>query len=112
MSIESVTNQDYIDIINTLRAHLAKGTQPSAQEVRMAIAVAKNGADRAGDSETEVAALRATWDTQIAILQAGGAGDISAEVDTADAAIEADLAAVEAVATSGAAYWVNPGADQ
>lgn len=39
--------------------------------------------------------LRTVWDTQIAILQAKGTSDASAEIDTADTAIEAVVAAVE-----------------
>lgn len=96
MSVASVVNADYSTVIETLRNHLDRGTQPSNGELLLALAVIKDASNRFIARDADTAALRVEWDTQIAILQAGGAGDISAAVDTADTEIEALVVAMEA----------------
>jgi hypothetical protein len=79
MSIGTVVDADYASVINTMRSHLANGTQPSANEMRLAIEVVKKA----------VAGL-STMSTQFAILNAfTGASDIAvvvAAIATAEAA--------------------------
>lgn len=93
----AVTNADYSTVIEAMRSALAKGTKPSEADIKLTISVVKAAADRLAAAKTE-------YDSQIATLQAGGAGDISAEVDAAQTALDAPI-------TTAPTYVTNTVAD-
>lgn len=111
MSIASPSDADYSTVIETLRGHIGKGTQPSAYEMRLALAVLKDAISRM-DVNTENAAIDAantalattgpavatTVDTQFAILQAfdglSTLQDVLDAIDAAETAIDADVVAM------------------
>jgi hypothetical protein len=111
----TISDSDYSSVIETIRGHIAKGTQPNGDEMKLAIGVVKDAADRLALGPeaiavvAAVAAFRTTWDTHIAILQAGAAGDISAEVDTADTETDTDLGTLETAVA--ALVAIGSGAD-
>lgn len=102
---------DYSTSIEAIRAKLAAGTRLTAAEAKSILTLLKHAADALSAIHVTVPALRAVWDAQIAILQAGGTGNIAAAVDTADAAVEAALADVEADDFGTVAYVSSTVAD-
>lgn len=111
MSVSSVVDADYSTVIVACRNALNKGTALTGEDLRLVVAVVKDACSRLDGANGAVADIRATWDAQIAILQAGGAGDISAEVDAADTAIEADVVAAETARPAAPTYTSNPTLD-
>lgn len=111
MTIASPTAADFRTCISDIRSHLGAGTQPDGNDLRLYLACIKQGATSVSAVKMALDSLRTVWDAQIAILQAGGAGDISAEVDAAQTAIEAEVAACEAVDFGTVTFPVNTVAD-
>ncbi len=97
----AITDSDYETVIDDCRTHLLNGTQPNGTDIKLIIRVVQDAIARLGETAAASAAVagalafRTEWDAQITILQAGAAGDISAEVDAAEVALEAVMVDLE-----------------
>ncbi len=103
MTIAAPTAADYTTSIQNLRESIRDGVPMNDYDSRLTLACLKDAVDQFDAASVEITAtdalvtttlaaavaLSAEWTTQIGILQAGGAGDISAAVDTAETTIQA-----------------------
>lgn len=118
MSIASPTDTDYRTTINTIRSHIGNGTQMSADEMRLAMAVIKNAISRinASNGGTDILSTTATnIAAQFNILDAFTAGSaaatIVAAIATASALLRANATALEASGTTVPTYVSSTVAD-
>lgn len=107
MSISSVTDADYSTVIEDCRSHLAFGTQPSADDLRLIIAVVKNATSRLSAAVAQLDATSAAIAVLDAAACAANAGADAAAV-IADEVTDLDAASTAAGA---ATYITNTLAD-
>ncbi len=107
MTIAAVTAADYATTVNTIRGHLAAGTRMNDYEMRLALAVVKQG----GGVPVALTALTDAVTAQLVILQAKGTADASAEIDTADTTLAALITTALAASTEAVSITDNDNAD-
>lgn len=95
MSIASPSSTDFTTCITTIRGYLASGAHPTADELRLILAVLKDAVARQTASNSLGTAVTA----QLVILQAKGTNDASAEIDTADTTLAALVTALSTTPT-------------
>ncbi len=108
MSIGTPTDTDYVTTIGTLRDHIGNGTQMSAYEMRLALAVVKNAASRSSTASTAATAgaLAATTastaatDVRTSLLPFDTEAEITLDIPGTAAAVVAAKAALATSATA------------
>ncbi len=93
----TISNSDYTTVMSTMRTALASGSTVGGKDLKLVLDVVQDSVDRM----TEVSEV---YDEHIALLQAGGAGDISALVDAAETALDTAIGTLPT-------YTDNPIAD-
>lgn len=111
MSLSSPTDADYVTCAAAIRDVLASGGNMSTYNLRLTLACLKAHGSACTSVTTAASALTAAVTAQMAILQAKGTSDASAEIDTADTTLSALATALTAASPTTPSIPTNTTAD-